>query len=154
MKWQSIGLVMGLTLAGCSAHSSGDGAARVESLASHAHCGLPAPGVILAQDAAHWEQLRSQAGVELPSWPADGDRWLLVASLGQQTTAGHAVTLAQATQDGDTLTLHVNVKHPEPGAMAAQVMTTPCLVTAIPADGWQQVTVSGDAPFPVTRPHP
>lgn len=68
---------------------------------------------------------------------------LLVAS-GQRPTAGHAVELASPTAPakGKMALVQVRIATPAPGAMAAQVVTSPCLVVALPKAGLAEVKVA------------
>ncbi|TBW56886.1 protease complex subunit PrcB family protein [Marinobacter halodurans] len=143
-----------ILLSGCVADPPVADGAEVQVIASQTRCGLTAPGLVLARNAAEWQALIGSVDGQLPDWPDVANQWLLVASLGHQATGGHGIGFISADRDGQDLSIEVKVTHPAPDAMVAQMITSPCLVMAIPASGWKQVRVNGEAPFPMTRPHP
>jgi protease stability complex PrcB-like protein len=72
---------------------------------------------------------------------------VLLVAAGQRPTAGHAVELAApraAVKDGVAL-VQVALRAPGPGAMTAQVVTSPCLVVALPRAGLGEVRVADGA---------
>lgn len=148
-------LALALTLvSGCVADPSVADGAEVRVVTSKTQCGLTAPGLVLARNAAEWHALTGSVSGQLPDWPDVANQWLLVASLGQQTTGGHSIGFISADRDGQDLSIEVKVTHPAPDAMVTQMITSPCLVMAIPANDWHRVRVNGEAPFPMSRTHP
>lgn len=128
--------------------------ARVTVLATPAHCGLTAPGLVLAQSQQDWQRLSSKPTAQLPDWPQTENTWLLVVSTGQKNTGGYSLALDDFEWPEQTLRLNVTQKKPKAGTVTTQALTTPCLVLAIPADGWNSLTVAGESPFPIIRTHP
>lgn len=148
-------LVAPLTLSGCAANSShNDVVQSVKAVTSLSHCGLTAPGLVLAQGPGDWRKLSDIVGSQIPAWPGEPGRWMLVAAMGQKRTGGYGVGFSEATMDGSELVIDVSVSSPAPDAMVTQALTTPCLIVALPSTGWETVTVTGDAPFPMSRKHP
>jgi hypothetical protein len=154
-----------LTLAGCQVPSQSSGSPapeaqsqisepRVKSVAAPAHCGLTAPGLVLAQSAEDWQRLTSEPNVQLPEWPKTGDTYLLVVTTGQKYTGGYSLALDGFEWPDRTLRLNVSQKKPAQGTMTTQVLTTPCVVLSIPQDGWDSLIVAGESPFPIIRIHP
>ncbi|WP_148863498.1 protease complex subunit PrcB family protein [Marinobacter fonticola] len=145
-----------LLLTGCTSMSSASHSVteEVRPVASLAHCGLTAPGLVLVENAAQWQKLSSSLGAQLPAWPEESDHWLMVASLGQQRTGGYGVDFENAGMDGHQLKVSVKVRRPAADAMVTQALTTPCIVFELPSTGWKTVTVAGEAPFPISREHP
>jgi hypothetical protein len=64
-------------------------------------------------------------------------------SMGTRTTGGYAVALAEPafTREGSTGLLRVTWSEPPKDSMNAQVMTSPCLVVAVPREGLREVRV-------------
>ena len=84
-----------------------------------------------------------ELGAAAPAADFEGAAVLLVSS-GQQPTAGHAVELAapRAPVKGGVALVQVALRAPAPGAAAAQVITSPCLVLALPRAGLAEVKVA------------
>lgn len=77
-----------------------------------------------------WAQLK---GVEFYYEKLPRDGWLAVVGTGQRSTAGHALAVSrQATLQGAHLTLRATFISPRAGQMAAQVITSPCVLVALP----------------------
>lgn len=149
--------LLGLSgLAGCTAMAGVSAGANqdVEPLMASQHCGFAAPGLILTANQSHWRQLSSAAGTQLPPWPEQAGRRLLIANLGQKPTGGYGLDFKSATLTDRTLLIEVAVRQPASDAMVTQALTTPCLVLELPDDGWDTLVVEGADPFPVSRQHP
>ena len=88
---------------------------------------------------------RSELGAEMPPVDLGRDAVVLV-SAGQRPTAGHAVELAspKAAAHGKVGALRVRITRPDPTALVAQVVTSPCLVVRIPREGLSEVKVLED----------
>lgn len=143
-------------LSGCAATagSATDASQDVEAVMVSQYCGFAAPGLMLAANQTQWQQLSSASGAQLPPWPAQAGRWLLVANLGQKPTGGYGIEFKGGSVTDRALMIEVSVRQPAADAMVTQALTTPCLVMELPADGWDTVTVEGPEPFPVSRKHP
>nr|WP_252738133.1 protease complex subunit PrcB family protein [Marinobacter salexigens] len=68
---------------------------------------------------------------------------LLFVTLGERPTSGYSLSLSSAQSTTSTLQLAVTMRSPAPGTMTAQVITSPCVVVAVPARDWSQIRVSG-----------
>ncbi|MAA66030.1 MAG: hypothetical protein CL581_14800 [Alteromonadaceae bacterium] len=149
----SAALVSGCVVSG---DHSGQASATspVKAVASMAHCGFTAPGLVLATSASDWARFSDSLGARLPAWPDQPDRWLLVASMGKRNTGGYSITFNNAELNDQQLSISVSQRRPAPEAMVTQALTTPCVVLEIPAQGWRELVVTGEPPFPVRRSHP
>ena len=154
-------LLLPFILSGCIAQSSHREVAgnseykeAVKAVASFSHCGLTAPGLVLATSPEDWQKLSSVFGAQTPAWPDESDRWMLVAALGQKRTGGYGIGFSESVMEGRKLVVRVSVSSPASDAMVTQALTTPCLVVEVPSIGWDTVTVAGEAPFPMSRKHP
>lgn len=154
-------LLSPLILSGCIAQSSHSEAQEnnemsetAKAVASYSHCGLTAPGLVLATSPGDWQKLSNVFGSQMPAWPDESDRWMLVAALGQKRSGGYGVGFSESVMDGRELVVRVSVSSPDPDAMVTQALTTPCLVVELPSAGWDTVRVEGDEPFPMSRKHP
>jgi len=93
-------------------------------------------------------ELAALFSTELGGAPLPAVDWaqtaVLVVAGGQRPTAGHAVELAapRAPAKGAVALVQVTLRAPPAGALAAQVMTSPCLVVALPAAGLTEVKVA------------
>mgnify|MGYP001825925314 FL=1 len=62
-------------------------------------------------------------------------------SLGQQPTAGYALSLDSAFAEGTTALIRVIWDSPPADAVLAQVITHPCLVVGLPSASFSKVRV-------------
>jgi len=119
----------------------------VTKVAASGHCGLQAPGLMLIETPEQAQRLAQGYPTKLFEDIArrnfDANKLLIVA-VGQRPTAGYQLVLGGAVRDGQQLDIAVDLNKPGQNEMAAQVITTPCLVIQLPADGWSQLQVSGD----------
>lgn len=151
----ALGLVACVASGDSGTHGNAGGATSpVKAVASMAHCGFTAPGLVLATSASDWARFSDSLGARLPAWPDQPDRWLLVASMGKRNTGGYSITFNNAELNDQQLSIAVSQRRPAPDAMATQALTTPCVVLEIPAQGWRELVVTGEPPFPVRRSHP
>jgi len=100
---------------------------------------IDSPRQAVARTPAEWEALwrahsgagRRGAGAEAPN--IDFDREMVVAVFsGSRPTGGFSVAIVSATQRDDTLVVAYNETSPQPGAIAAQVLTFPYHIVAVP----------------------
>lgn len=82
-------------------------------------------------------------GPEALSWDTDREGVLCIF-MGERPTAGYSLELAQAQArvDHRIATVTVYWREPRPGAAAAQVVTSPCLIVKMPRIGLDQVQVA------------
>jgi hypothetical protein len=67
----------------------------------------------------------------------------LLIAMGQRSSAGYGLTLADkvaVVRDG-VLTVRVDWREPLPDRLRAQVMTSPCLLVAVPDAGFTRIEV-------------
>jgi hypothetical protein len=80
-----------------------------------------------------WEQLwREHAGAR-PRPPVDfSQEMVLAVFLGTRPTAGWGVEIASVAREGQTTVARYRETRPAPGTMAAQVVTSPYAIVAVP----------------------
>jgi hypothetical protein len=108
---------------------------EVITLMSHGHCQELAPGVHRV-DLDTVARLRGSTMIGFeddPSGSEEEELLLIAIALGQRPSAGYGLVLDGPGQLHErALTLRVAETRPSPDAMAAQVITHPCLVVGIP----------------------
>lgn len=153
MKLARAGLLTMLALPLLGAEGKGCAADRevpVTVVRGGAQCGGDAAGPSvrrLASAAELQAAFSAELGAAAPAVDFEGAAVLLVAA-GQRPTAGHAVELLSArapVKDGVAL-VQVALRGPPAGTMAAQVVTSPCLVVALPRAGLAEVKVVNGEP--------
>lgn len=112
------------------------------------YCGLTAPGLVYLDSLKALQAFRSLKGQMLSLDSASSldfqREHLLVVAMGRKNTGGYGLTLADAAMEGATLAVTARVRVPAPDSMVTQALTTPCVVLAVKADGWDKVVVRGD----------
>ncbi len=142
-------MTVGLSV-GCAQPEPGTNAAlSIQKLYSDSQCiGLERPTVIWIADAETWRSWYGRiTSARLPAppvpavdFPREG---VLLLAMGSRSTAGYGLSLAEGTttiRDG-VLTVPVDWREPVPGALLAQVMTSPCLLVKAPAAPFKQIRV-------------
>lgn len=115
-------------------------------------CGLAEqPAAFTVASEGRWRELQGRlgrreiGGAALPQADWQHER-LLVVSMGQRSSGGYGVALAEGHQrQGDTLTVAVEWREPAPGTLQTMALTEPCLVAALPASGYETVRVVDQA---------
>lgn len=139
--------VLGIALlGGAGPGCPGDREVAVRSLGGGAQCGGEAgPRVRRVASAADLARLLSP-GLGPPQ-PAPAVDWtreaVLLVGMGQRPTAGHGVELlspAAPVKEG-VAAVRVAFRSPAADAMTAQVITSPCLVLALPREGLRGVAL-------------
>lgn len=149
MKLARAGLALMLALPLLGAEGKGCSADRevpVAVIRGGAQCGGEAAGPSVRRLASAEElaaAFSAELGAAAPAADFEGAAVLLVAS-GQRPTAGHAVELLapRAPVKDGVAVVQVALRAPAPGAVAAQVVTSPCLVVAVPRAGLAEVKVA------------
>ena len=135
---------------GCAQPEAGtDAALPVQALYSDSQCvGLERTTVVWIADAEAWRSWHGRitsARLPAPSPPAvDFSReGVLVLAMGSRSTAGYGLSLAEksAVVREGVLTVRVDWSEPPPGALLAQVMTSPCLLMKVPTAPFDQIRV-------------
>lgn len=135
---------------GCKA----DREVPVEVVLSSPHCGGQGEGLSVGR-LRSVEELRARAPLETTlGGPAEAAaeppaldlerEAVLVVRMGQRPTAGYAIELARpvALVKGKVAAVQIALRSPAPGAMTAQVVTSPCLVVKLPKEGIDEVKVA------------
>lgn len=137
-------------LGGCASHleATESGAPLARQVTASDHCGLTSPGLLYLSEAdqvAALTSLPAQTVNLSPLTELDFNReHLVIVSLGQKMTGGYGVTLRGSEQLGAELRLEMTLTSPAADGFVTQVLTTPCAVLAVTADGWDKVTVFGN----------
>lgn len=147
--WMTLMTVLALG-AGCAQPEPDQNATLpVRSLHSSGQCvGLERPTVVWIADAAAWRSWHGRiTSARLPAPPAPAVDFsregVLVLAMGSRSTAGYALSLAEESavvRDG-VLTVRVDWREPPPGALLAQVMTSPCLLVKVPMASFSRIRV-------------
>ncbi|MEC7815993.1 MAG: protease complex subunit PrcB family protein [Pseudomonadota bacterium] len=144
-----------LLTACASGGSVNDSEVNVRQVTQSAQCGLTGPGIAYVLNESERESLLDLNGQNMVTRAVRDVNLtresIVIVTLGQKPTAGYSVGLANASADGETLTLSVQVSSPPADAMTAQVITSPCVVLAVPADNWQQIRVLGLTEQPLVK---
>ena len=91
------------------------------------------PRVRLFQDISRFEAWREERGIEFAGFEQAGDDRIVVIEQGRRPTAGYQVAVSRVAElRGSELSLHVTMLSPRPGAMTAQMITSPCVVVGVP----------------------
>lgn len=147
----SVSLVAGLALlAGCaSSHVTEDkrDVPLARQVTQSAHCGLTGPGLAYVQTAERLQQMldlptQNMAVQQLRQVDLTKEH-LLFITLGERSTGGYSVSLSSEQSTKNILQLTMAVRSPASGIMTTQVITSPCVVVAVPASDWSEIRVSG-----------
>jgi hypothetical protein len=141
-----------VVMAGCaqpSVKAAGDATVSIATLASQGQCGAQnRPTVRWIADAGEWRDLHARINSQWMNppppptvdFPREG---VLLIAMGQRSSAGYGLTLADkvaVVRDG-VLTVRVDWREPLPDRLRAQVMTSPCLLVAVPDAGFTRIEV-------------
>ncbi len=84
------------------------------------------PECLAVSDEEEFQRLVSQAYFQEPIPEVDFERYIVIAAMqGPKPTAGYSISVTSAVQNGDEVTVVVDTMEPEPGAITAQVLTSP-----------------------------
>lgn len=121
----------------------------VEVIATVSQCGVSDPGVFSSQSAS--ADFSPDLRQELDNIDPPPEREALVVALGDQPTPGYSLAMQDARWFGyATLNVSMAVEAPAEEMLTAQVITEPCVILDVPAQGWSQIRVEADLPgFPV-----
>jgi hypothetical protein len=152
-----IGIRIGLlciaaAMAGCVAGGPAPSkSVPVHALYRHAQCGAdyPESRAIILRDADAFKaavedlrRARGSVGINMPAVDFSRQAALLV-QMGQKPTAGYGLWPEQpvARLRGDVLEVALDWQSPPPGAMLAQVVTSPCMLISIPRASYKTIHV-------------
>lgn len=142
--------IFAIVLSACTHQMSAtrEGAPLARQMTESDQCGLGSGGLTYISQRQELDRLRR--------WPAQNlsmkliealdfdHEHLLIVGLGQKSTGGFGVTLANSQIIDNTLRLTVFLRRPPVGAIVPQVITTPCAVLAITPEHWDRVEVNGN----------
>lgn len=151
MRYRVVALAASALFAasGCAPEGARQATVDARALYADTQCqGLETPGARWLKSAADLARLHGALSggggrrVALPEVDFDKEA-VLVLAMGSRPTAGYGLALAErsAVRDADGLEVRVDWREPAPGSMQAQVITYPCLLIAVPGDGYAQVRV-------------
>lgn len=141
-----------MMVAGCAqlgVKAEGAATVPIATLASQDQCGEQSrPAVRWINDTSEWRDLYARINSQWMNpppppavdFPREG---VLLIAMGQRSSAGYGLALADDTasvRDG-VLTVRVDWREPLPGYRRAQVMTSPCLLVAVPDAGFTRLRV-------------
>lgn len=137
-------LSLGLGLGACSTLDSVGGVGdwfanaeevEVEEYARSTLCGTDGDALQISvfPDLARFEDWREQREVSLGGLEHAREGRIAVIEAGQRPTAGYQIAVSRvAKRRGRELTVNVTLLSPRPGAIAAQMITSPCVVIGLP----------------------
>lgn len=139
-------------VAGCAqpgGNAADNATVPIATLASQDQCGeLNRPAVRWIARSSEWRDLYARINSQWmnpPSpravdFPREG---VLLIAMGQRSSAGYGLALAEeiATVRDGVLTVRVDWREPPVGRRRAQVMTSPCLLLAVPDAGFTRIEV-------------
>jgi VWFA-related protein len=95
--------------------------------------GIAQPEQVVVRTAAEWQALWQRHAPGRPAPTVDFGKQMVVAVfLGTRPSGGYQVEIAGVRQEGNTLVVQWSERRPGPGQMAAQVMTAPAHIVAVP----------------------
>ncbi|MXV19062.1 protease complex subunit PrcB family protein [Deinococcus xianganensis] len=119
------------------------GNVTVTQIATGTNANTSEAGVQLAATASAAGSLYARAygrQSSVPTPPSVTGRTLIGVFLGQRPTGGYGVQVVSASSSGTQLTLRVRLTAPAPGAILAQVITSPWAIVSVPGS-YSVVTV-------------
>jgi len=151
-----LALLAAAGLTACHAESTSplaDNTPEIVTLAAGTQCGrrettpaaswLDNPGAL--QDAYQRMMRQSVAAHTAPARPPDFERYgVLQVFMGQQTTGGYQLRLLRPRIEylASGATVRVEWRSPPPDARTIQVITSPCLLLAVPRGAYRSLTVT------------
>ncbi|GGN29120.1 protease complex subunit PrcB family protein [Deinococcus daejeonensis] len=130
-------------LPGTSTTPTPGGNVTVTQIATGTNANTSEAGVQVATTVSAASSLYARAygrQSSVPTPPSVTGRTLIGVFLGQRPTGGYGVQVLSATGSGGQLTLRVRLTAPAPGAILAQVITSPWAIVSVPGS-YSAVTV-------------
>lgn len=105
----------------------------VEVVSREAMSMVDEPKQAVARTAAEWAALwRQHAGEQPPPKVDLASRTVVAVFLGSRSSAGYSVEITGIRQAGGALIVEWQERRPEPGQVAAQVLTSPGVIATVP----------------------
>lgn len=107
--------------------------APIETLARSSDSGIDEARQAVARSADEWTTLWREHAGNTPAPPVDfSRRTVLAVFLGTRPSAGYAVEIVRTRADGTGLVVEYRERAPEPGMVAAQILTSPAHIVSVP----------------------
>ena len=92
------------------------------------------PREVVANNADEWREIwRAHSATNTPAETVDWSRFMVVGIfLGSRPSAGYSVAITAVTSRDGTTTVEYTERAPAPGAISAQVLTSPFHIVRIP----------------------
>lgn len=108
-------------------------APKVETIATDAMSQIEEPMQVAARSAAEWAALWRKHAGDSPLPKVDfATRTVVAVFMGTRSSGGYAVEISGTRQDKGTTIVEYRERRPEPGQVAAMVITSPAHIAAIP----------------------
>jgi len=105
----------------------------IQTIASDTMSQIEEPKQAVARTPAEWRSLWRQHAGETALPKVDlGSRTVVAVFLGTRMSAGYAVEITGTRQEKGALIVQWRERRPEPGMVAAQVITSPAHIATIP----------------------
>lgn len=138
---------LAVALGGCVGGSHADSRVSVESIGEDVQCQRREPGMaaFVATDPASLQRLFDAGSRSLRTAAStlSDQRMLVLVSMGERTTGGYALELADpvARVSSGNAELRVRVVEPDAGSMVTQALTSPCLLLSVERDHIRSVSI-------------
>lgn len=97
------------------------------------HSNMDDAAQVVARSPQEWQQLWQKHTPDRPRPAVDFSKEMVVGVfLGSRPTAGYVLEIVSATPDSGTLVVRYREATPRPGAMTAQVLTSPYHLVTVP----------------------
>jgi len=107
--------------------------APIQTIATDTMSQIESPKQAVARTPAEWTALWRQHAGETALPKVDfGSRTVVAVFLGTRASAGYAVEITGTRQEKGALIVQWRERRPEPGMVAAQVITSPAHIATIP----------------------
>ncbi len=84
------------------------------------------PAFLVAGDEEEFRRILYLSGLEHPVERLDFSEQVVIAAFqGPRNTAGYAISIVRAVQEGEEVRVEVEIVEPEPGSITAQMLTSP-----------------------------
>ena len=105
----------------------------VETIVTEAMSHVDEPKQVAARTQAEWAALwRQHAGDAALPKVDFGSRTVVAVFMGTRSSAGYAIEITGTRQDKGALIVEWRERRPEPGMIAAQVLTSPAHIATVP----------------------